>query len=189
MNENEVRFRGKKVVENESDKEQKVCVEDKDEFKVDLSKTFWLTRIVFLRGLAFIYFIAFLVSYNQNKELIGDNGLLPANLYLSRIKENVGGQLSSLQLFFKVPTLFWFLDSYDNMDYYLDLTAMIGMVISLIVFVLGSANALLMFSLWILYHSIVNVGQAWFSFGWESQLLETGFLAIWIVPLLSLSRY
>ena len=31
----------------------------------------------------------------------------------------------------------------------------------------------------------VSVGQTWFSFGWESQLLETGFLAIWSVPLWS----
>ena len=34
--------------------------------------------------------------------------------------------------------------------------------------------------------SVVAVGQTWYSFGWETQLLETGFLAIWLVPLLSL---
>ena len=44
--------------------------------------TFWLTRIVFLRYLGFIYFVAFLVSYNQNKELLGSNGLTPAANYL-----------------------------------------------------------------------------------------------------------
>ncbi|XP_042590855.1 lipase maturation factor 1 [Cyprinus carpio] len=41
--------------------------------------------------------------------------------------------------------------------------------------------------LWILYHSIVNVGQLWYSFGWESQLLESGFLGIFLCPLWSLS--
>jgi hypothetical protein len=30
-----------------------------------LGSTFWLTRIVFLRCLAIIYFVAFLISYNQ----------------------------------------------------------------------------------------------------------------------------
>ena len=44
--------------------------------------SFWLTRILFLRYLGFIYFIAFLISYNQNKELIGNNGLTPAKNYL-----------------------------------------------------------------------------------------------------------
>jgi hypothetical protein len=30
-----------------------------------LGSTFWLTRIVFLRCLSIIYFVAFLISYNQ----------------------------------------------------------------------------------------------------------------------------
>ena len=53
--------------------------------------TYWLTRIVFLRYLSFIYFVAFLVSYNQNKELIGKNGLTPASNYLltSKTLQNI----------------------------------------------------------------------------------------------------
>jgi hypothetical protein len=34
--------------------------------------------------------------------------------------------------------------------------------------------------LWALYQSIVNVGQVWYGFGWESLLLEAGFLAIFL---------
>jgi hypothetical protein len=34
--------------------------------------------------------------------------------------------------------------------------------------------------MWALYLSIVNVGQVWYGFGWESLLLETGFLAIFL---------
>ena len=33
---------------------------------------------------------------------------------------------------------------------------------------------------WALYLSIVNVGQTWYAFGWESLLLETGFLAAFL---------
>src|SRR2546427_809169 len=36
--------------------------------------------------------------------------------------------------------------------------------------------------LWVLYLSIVNVGQTFYSFGWESLLLEAGFLAIFLGP-------
>src|SRR6185503_9568475 len=48
---------------------------------------------------------------------------------------------------------------------------------------LGFANAILMAVLWALYLSFVQVGQVWYGFGWESQLLETGFLAIfrWLI--------
>jgi hypothetical protein len=38
------------------------------------------------------------------------------------------------------------------------------------------------FTMWLLYLSIVNVGQTWYSFGWESLLLEAGFLAIFLGP-------
>lgn len=48
---------------------------------------------------------------------------------------------------------------------------------------------LVLFLLWLLYFSLVSVGQTWFSFGWESQLLETGFLAIWSVPVLGWSQF
>jgi len=50
--------------------------------------------------------------------------------------------------------------------------------------VAGYANALLMGVLWLLYSSIVHVGQEWYGYGWEIQLLETGFLAIFLCPLL-----
>ena len=49
----------------------------------------------------------------------------------------------------------------------------------------GAANALAFALLWVLYTSIVNVGQTFYGYGWESQLLETGFLAIWAFPLLT----
>jgi hypothetical protein len=36
--------------------------------------------------------------------------------------------------------------------------------------------------LWALYLSIVNVGQLWYGFGWESLLLEAGFFAAFLGP-------
>ena len=54
-----------------------------DEPLGDISpESYWLTRIVFLRYLGFIYFIAFIISFNQNKELIGSHGLTPASNFL-----------------------------------------------------------------------------------------------------------
>ena len=39
-------------------------------------------------------------------------------------------------------------------------------------------------ALWALYLSFVHVGQIFYGYGWEILLLETGFLAIFLCPLL-----
>ena len=39
---------------------------------------------------------------------------------------------------------------------------------------------LLWLLLWVSYLSIVNVGQIWYSFGWESLLLEAGLLVVFV---------
>ncbi|KAM4697488.1 lipase maturation factor 1 [Rhinophrynus dorsalis] len=157
------------------------------ETEIPLQSTgFWLTRIVLLRAIAGIYFVAFLVAFHQNKQLIGDNGLLPCKLHLSNIKQYFGGIIGT-DAISHAPTLLWLLD-WSHMDTHLDNVALVGLVISAFVLVSGCANMILMATLWILYHSLVSAGQIWYSFGWESQLLETGFLGIFLCPLWTLSR-
>ncbi|CAK6961791.1 lipase maturation factor 1 isoform X1 [Scomber scombrus] len=148
--------------------------------------TYWLTRIVLLRAVAFIYFVAFSVAYNQNKQLIGEDGLMPCKNYLNSVKRYVGGKIGMAALAY-TPSILWFLD-WSHMDANLDGIALLGMALSGFVLVTGMANMVIMVALWVLYHSLVNVGQLWYSFGWESQLLETGFLAIFLCPVWSLSQ-
>ena len=163
--------------------------------------TYHLTRIVLLRYLAFIYLVAFVIAYNQNIYLIGKNGLLPANKFMdkflanSKIQVTNGGQnefLSSLEqkstLFFQLPTLFWFFKWSRDIDQLLNLTSLLGIGLSALVLILGAANSFIMLALWLLYHSIINIGQTWYSFGWESQLVESGFIAVFLVPLISLKQ-
>ena len=64
----------------------------------------------------------------------------------------------------------------------------VGVILSIVVLI-GYANSILMFVLWFLYMSFVHIGQLWYSFGWEIQLLEIGFLAIFIVPLLDMRPF
>ena len=49
--------------------------------------SYFLTRIIFLRGLAFVYFVAFTVALRQNRGLIGDNGITPARDILNSVEE------------------------------------------------------------------------------------------------------
>ncbi|XP_068964704.1 lipase maturation factor 1-like [Petaurus breviceps papuanus] len=128
-----------------------------------LPGTFWLTRIVLLRALAFIYFVAFLVAYNQNKQLIGEKGLLPSKLYLKQIQQYFKGK-SAWDSFSYSPTIIWFLD-WSYMDFILDSISLLGLGVSAFIIITSCANMILMAVLWILYFSLVHVGQIWYAFG------------------------
>ena len=143
--------------------------------------TYWLTRFVILRLLGVIYAVGFLVAINQIIPLIGTNGLLPVGIFLHRVGDALGSRNAG---FARLPSLFWFFHS-DNA---LLAVAWIGFALSCVV-VAGYANALLLAVLWILYMSFVHVGQDWYGYGWEIQLLETGFLAIFLCPLLDMRPF
>ncbi|KAI7796889.1 putative lipase maturation factor 1-like [Triplophysa rosa] len=179
--------------DSHSNEERNETVQEEDLSKYDKkgdvslqTGTYWLTRIVLLRAIAFIYFVAFAVAYNQNKQLIGEKGLMPCKDYLRSVKRYVGGKIGIDALAY-TPSILWFMD-WNDMDANLDGIALAGMTISSFVLLMGRANMIIMGLLWILYHSVVNVGQLWYSFGWESQLLETGFLGIFLCPLWSLAQ-
>ncbi|HWX20785.1 MAG TPA: lipase maturation factor family protein [Candidatus Binatia bacterium] len=138
--------------------------------------SYWLTRFIILRLLGFVYFVAFLAAANQIVPLVGEHGLLPAHLFLERVTAHFGSGLAG---FLQLPSLFWLHLS----DRFLVVMAWIGAALSVTV-MLGYANALLMALLWALYMSFVNIGQDWYGYGWEIQLLETGFLAVFLCPLL-----
>nr|XP_024205454.2 lipase maturation factor 1 isoform X6 [Pan troglodytes] len=125
--------------------------------------TFWLTRIVLLKALAFVYFVAFLVAFHQNKQLIGDRGLLPCRVFLKNFQQYFQDR-TSWEVFSYMPTILWLMD-WSDMNSNLDLLALLGLGISSFVLITGCANMLLMAALWGLYMSLVNVGHVWYSFG------------------------
>lgn len=143
--------------------------------------TYWLTRFMILRLLGVVYAVAFLVLINEIVPLIGANGLLPLDLFLNNVSLSLGSDWNG---FFRLPSIFWFVHS-DNA---LLTVAWIGFVLSCVV-ITGYANALLLSVLWVLYMSFVHIGQEWYGFGWESQLLETGFLAIFLCPLVDMRPF
>src|SRR6266567_5198388 len=141
-----------------------------------LGNSYWLTRFVILRLLGFVYAIAFFVAADQLVPLIGEHGLTPASHFLATIQSQLGSRMAGL---LNVPTLFWFGIS-DNL---LSILSWSGVALSLVVLA-GYANAIILAALWMMYMSIVHVGQIWYGYGWEIQLLETGFLSIFLCPLI-----
>jgi hypothetical protein len=129
-----------------------------------------LARLVIERGLGLTYAIAFLVALNQFPALLGERGLLPAPRYLRRVT------------FSQAPSLFHLHYS----DRLLRVVAGLGLVLAVAI-LLGLPQAgplwatmLTWLVLYLLYLSIVNIGQQFYGFGWESLLLEAGFLAIFL---------
>jgi len=152
-----------------------------DPFQKAGRPTYWLTRFLMLRLLGAIYAVGFLVAINQIIPLIGSNGLLPVGIFIQRIGDALGSKTAAFE---RLPSIFWFAHS----DTTLVIFAWIGFLFSCIV-IAGYANSILLSVLWILYMSFVHIGQDWYGYGWEIQLLETGFLAIFLCPLLDLRPF
>ena len=131
---------------------------------------YWLARSVFQRALGAVYLIAFVVTLRQFPALLGDGGLLPVPRFVARVS------------FIDAPSIFHWRYS----DRLLRAVAWTGIALSISVIagitdLVPTPIAMLAWAaLWALYLSVVNVGQTFYGFGWESLLCETGFLAIFL---------
>ena len=142
--------------------------------------TFFLTRFVLLRLLGLVYGVAFLVAAQQNLALMGHDGLTPID---QPVQELVTAKLQAenpLSRWWDFPTIY----QWSPTDQCLQWLAWTGVAISAVVLA-GFANSILLCALWFLYLSIVTAaaGTPWYGYGWEFQLLETGFIAIFLCPL------
>jgi hypothetical protein len=131
---------------------------------------YWLTRLVFQRALGVVYLVAFVCALNQFRPLLGERGLLPVAVFIRQVP------------FRASPSLFFFAPK----DWAFAGAAWVGIALSTLV-IAGVAgrfswwiNALIWAAIWVLYLSFVNAGQDFYSFGWESILLEAGFLAAFL---------
>lgn len=135
--------------------------------------TYYLARWFFLRALGLIYFAAFASLGVQVLGLMGQNGILPAADFLKAVQAQVPGA----ERYWLLPTLCW----YDCSDAVLRFLCGGGAVLSLLLF-LGLAPSPILFVLWAFYLSLSLVGRDFLSFQWDTLLLETGFLAIFLAP-------
>lgn len=134
-----------------------------------------LSAHLFVRLLGFIYFFAFGAFLFQIQGLLGSNGILPAERFFRLIKQRVRNP------YYTFPSIFWF----NCSDKMLMGVILIGTILSLLL-IFGVYPPLTIFLLYILYLSIVSVGQDFLSFGWEMFLLEITvnafFLSLTTVP-------
>jgi hypothetical protein len=129
-----------------------------------------IARQILQRGVAACFLIAFISAINQFPALLGERGLLPVPSFVSRIPFRMS------------PSLFHWRYS----DRLLLAVSWTGVVLAALL-VLGLPQLgppwvpmILFLLLWAGYLSIVNVGQTFYSFGWESLLLEAGFVVAFL---------
>ncbi|MCB5165484.1 lipase maturation factor family protein [Streptomyces bambusae] len=131
---------------------------------------YWLSRLVFQRTLAVLYLVAFLGAALQFRALLGSRGMLPIPEYVRYVP------------FRRAPSLFQL--RYSDRLFAWCAWGGAGLAAAVAA---GAADAVPLGAsmgmwalLWAGYLSIVNVGQTWYAFGWESLLLEVGFLAVFL---------
>ena len=124
-----------------------------------------IARQVLQRGVGALAFVAFWSTLNQFRPLLGEHGLLPVPELIRRASRLRG------------PTLF----RWGYTDRRLVAVTIGGLVLAASV-ILGLPQLgppwlplLVFLALWMLYLSIVNVGQTFYGFGWEMLLCEALF--------------
>jgi hypothetical protein len=129
-------------------------------------------RWLFLRALALIYFSAFYSLLCQVRGLIGPDGILPANQYLTAVHRALGASR-----YWYAPTLYWLSSS----DAAIMAICWIGLVASVAAFV----NAWPRFSFFVCflcYLSFVAAAGDFSGYQSDGMLLEAGFLALFLSP-------
>lgn len=125
-------------------------------------ESYTIASLLFPRLLGFIFFFAIGAFIFQIKGLLGANGILPAGSFLNAVWMRY-----HRKSYLYLPTLFWFNSSNAALFGIISL----GVACSILL-MCGIYPSIMLFLLYIIYLSIVSIGQDFLSFGWEGFLLE-----------------
>ena len=134
------------------------------------AESYALVSWIFLRLLGAIYIAAFASLGVQILGLVGQQGILPVRDFLPAAHRFLGGSAYRI-----LPTLFWV----NSGDGALVAGTVAGALLGLLVVVSRWTRPALA-GLFVLYLSYVYAGQDFMSFQWDTLLLESGFLAIFL---------
>ncbi len=150
--------------------------------KESLSNRIILSRLIFLKGLSFLYLITFISLYGQIQGLWGNDGLLPSNLFLQKIQEG----LKDHKYYLLYPTLAWLLNIQSSaIENYLYIICLIGIILSLLIifYPKNFCNSFSFFALWYIHYNFIILGQIFMKFASDSLLSEIGFITIFFAPI------
>jgi hypothetical protein len=140
--------------------------------RLGVSESF-VVRWIFLRGLALVWAVAFVSLGVQVRGLAGPDGILPAEPFLAAVRESYGGPAPAA-----APTLCWWLGTGAGT---LETMCVAGVVLAALLGA-GILPGLVSLLLWALYLSVTVACGEFLSFQWDTLLLETGLLAMFLAP-------
>ncbi|HYI33605.1 MAG TPA: lipase maturation factor family protein [Glaciibacter sp.] len=129
-----------------------------------------IARQILQRGIAACFLIAYVSAINQFPALLGERGLLPVPHFVSRIPFRASPSLFHWRYSDRLLLAISWAGTAISATLVLGLPQLGPPWLPMIAFLL----------LWAGYLSIVNVGQTFYSFGWESLLLEAGFIVAFL---------
>ncbi len=141
--------------------------------------TYDRASVLFLRLMGLVFLGAFVSLWTQIDGLIGSRGILPVTDFLASLSERLGAER-----FWLVPTLSWI----DRSDAFLHAQCAAGAALSALL-ALGLFPAACVAGATVLYLSLSAAGQTFFSFQWDTLLVEAGFLSIFLAPLSARLRF
>ena len=127
-----------------------------------------LTESLFLRLLGVIFLIAFASLWPQIVALAGSHGIVPARQVMDAMRNQAGARV-----YLYIPTLFWFGITDTDLLACCIAGCAASCLLSFGFFPRSSAAAC-----FVLYLSLVSIGQPFTAFQWDALLLESGFLGI-----------
>ena len=131
-----------------------------------------IPRWIFLRALGLIYFSAFYSLVFQIRGLIGADGILPSNEYLTAVAHQFG-----TSRFWFAPTLLWISTS----PHMLTAICWVGMIASLLLAINLWPRGMLLIC-FVCFLSFVSAAQDFAGYQSDGMLLEAGFISLFFAP-------
>lgn len=158
-------------------------------------KWYYFSRSLIIRLYGLVILISNLIAFFQSPGLVGPDGILPPQPFLRfLLHRRFNG--STARAWLHTPSLFWFIPLTTTA---IRITSLIGATTGTLLLLIGgephtltkllrrpppippplqwSPCTLVLISFFI-QHSHPSVGQEFYGFGWETQLIETGFLVL-----------
>jgi len=152
-------------------------------FASKLTKLFWgdvvnqpqysIASWIFRRLLGIVYLVAFASMWSQVDGLIGASGILPADTLLNAARDDLGATA-----LLRVPSVFWLLGA---QSWALHGVCALGVLLAVLLTV-GVTPLLSITGLWVCYLSLCSVGQVFLGYQWDTLLLESSLIALFITP-------
>ena len=110
---------------------------------------------------------------------LGEGGILPVRLTMDGARAYVSAIHLGVDRFRLLPTLFW----WSTSDQFLIASCVTGAALAVLPHSSASHLFRILAALWIDYLSLSVAGREFLSYQWDALLLETGFLAMLLAPL------